>query len=176
MSPHQIIAVAVRLFAIWLCALVAMNLPYYFLNTPLRGEADSIFVFLGGSAIFVIVAIGLWRFPLMVANKLLSTNVQKSESSAKPDMWLAMGCSLIGLWLLATTIPALVQDLIWAVPEFAGGHPVETLNIWFGLYLPKIIIGVWLILGGKGFRRLFWWARNAGRDTAPQETKKSSTD
>ena len=176
MSPHQIVAVAVRLIAIWLVALVAIDIPYYFLATPAPGEDISISVYLGEGALFVLVAIGLWRFPLTVASRLLSSDVEKSESPAKPDMWLAMGCSLMGLWLLVTMIPSLVHDLVWLIPPLAGDYSDEALRVLFGLHLPKVIIGVWLVLGAKGFRRLFWWARYAGRNTTPQENPELPRD
>lgn len=51
MTPHQIIAVAARLFAIWLFALIVMNIPYYFLNTQLQGESDSVIAFVLGAAV-----------------------------------------------------------------------------------------------------------------------------
>ena len=28
--------------------------------------------------------------------------------------------------------------------------------------LLELAIAIWLIFGGKGFRKLFWWAQNAG--------------
>jgi hypothetical protein len=35
---------------------------------------------------------------------------QQTRPSATPDVWRAMGCMLIGLWALTTTIPRLVYD------------------------------------------------------------------
>ena len=120
MSPHQITAVAVRLLAIWLFALIAMNVPYYFLNTPLQGESDSILVFVVGAALVALLALALWKFPLIVSRKLLSSNTQEPETQQQPDMWLAMGCALMGLWMLASTIPAFVQSLVLARSDFGN--------------------------------------------------------
>ena len=161
MSPHQIIAVAVRLLAIWLFALIAMNVPYYFLNTPLQGESDSIAAFIVGAVLIVFVALMLWKFPLTVARKLISTESQASDTERQPDMWLAMGCALMGLWMIVSVIPAFIQSLVVARSEFGGGYS-DHLSIWLGLYLPKTLIGLWLVFGAKGFRKLFWWARSAG--------------
>ena len=175
MSPHQITAVAVRLVAIWLFALIAMNVPYYFLNTPLQGESDSIVVFMVGAALVVLLALALWKFPLTVARKLLASNAQEPETHHGPDLWLAMGCALMGLWMLASTIPAFTQSLVLARSDFGTGY-ADSFPIWLGLYLPKTIIGLWLVFGAKGFRKLFWWARNAGYRKPPQRDTGASSD
>jgi len=91
MSPHQIIAVAVRLS---------------------QGEADSILVFVVGAAIVALFALALWKFPLTVVRKLLSSIPQKPEPQQRPDSWLAMGSALIGLWLLSSTVPSLIQTVV----------------------------------------------------------------
>ena len=175
MSPHQIVAVATRLFAIWLFVLIAMNVPYYFLSTPLQGESDSVLVFIVGGALIVLLAFGLWKFPLTIAGKLLSSNVQEPVEREQPDMWLAMGCALMGLWMIASIFPPFIQDLVIVRSEFGDVYS-ENLGIWLGLYLPKAIIGSWLIFGGRGFRKIFWWARNAGRATPPPRGTDGSSD
>ncbi len=175
MSPHQITAVAVRLLAIWLFVLIAMNVPYYFLNTPLQGEYDSIIAFIVGSALVVLLSIALWKFPLAVASKLLSSEVKEPEQQGDPDLWLAMGCALMGLWMIASTIPWFIQSLFLAQSEFGRSYS-DSLPIWLGLYLPKTVIGLWLIFGARGFRKLFWWVRTAGYAKAQQRDVDSSSD
>ena len=162
MSPHQIIAVAVRLFAIWLVAIVLMNVPYYFLNNSLENETDSVFLFVTGGAVLVLIAAVLWRFPLTVSQKLLSSPEAEPARPGEPDLWLAMGCALLGLWMLSSTVPSFFFDLVLGGSEYGPGYR-EAVDIWIGLYLPKTVIGLWLIFGAKGFRKLFWWARHAGR-------------
>ena len=175
MSPHQIIAVAVRLFAIWLFALVAINGTYYFQLTRQQGESDSVLVFMVGAILVILMAIGLWRFPLTIAKKLLSSNTQNPASEEQPDLWLAMGCALMGLWMLSSSIPSFVYDLTLARSDYAAGFS-DTMNVRLGLYLPKTMIGLWLIFGGKGFRKLFWWVRNAGRRHPQPRTPNESPD
>lgn len=133
MTPHQIIAVAARLFAIWLFALIVMNIPYYFLNTQLQGESDSVIAFVLGAAVVFFLTFVLWKFPLTVAGKLLSSNTQESESRLQPDLWLAMGCALMGLWMLASTIPAFVQSLDFSWSDLGGGYS-DSFSIWLGLF------------------------------------------
>jgi hypothetical protein len=40
---------------------------------------------------------------------------------------------------------------------------IDTTDMRFAwvYYLAEIAIGIWLLLGARGARRLFWWARKA---------------
>ena len=127
---------------------------------------------LSGAAV-ALLALGLWRFPLTVARKLLSPRAEPPSDGAEPDTWLAMGCALMGLWLLTKAISSVARDLLFFTSGFEGGY-YDDAKLWIGIYLPETIIGLWLIFGAKGFRRLFWWARNAGRP-APSEVSAEAT-
>lgn len=175
MAPHQIIAVAVRLFAIWLVVLIAMNIPYYLLNKPAQVESESVTSFMLVCAFVILLTFGLWKFPLTVANKLLASNAKESKSDVDPDLWLAMGCALMGLWLLATTISSFAHEAIFANTRFGDQYPDE-LKFWLAGYLPNTIIGFWLLFGAKGFRKLFWWMRRAGRATGSDHTVDRTPD
>ena len=162
MSPHQTIAVAVRLFAVWLM-LETLRDAVAFLkppgDLPLTAIAAAIlFVSVGA----LIVAL-LWLFPQTIARKLLSSSAAEPVPTASPDTWMAMGCALIGLWILSYALPALIRDtLIWSFyTSNSGGLPGELLIRLLDL-AARVLIALWLIFGANGFRRLFWWARNAG--------------
>jgi hypothetical protein len=160
MSPHQAIAVAVRIFAVWLAIYVLRTIPAFFIQG--RGDTGG----LVAAAIVVLLTLGvallLWFFPLITAQKLLSSPVAGSASSATPDTWLAMGCALIGLWLLSSAIPTLVRDGL--VLYYAGSHYDDTSTVkhWIIYNLVQILVATWLIFGARGFRRAFWWAQTAG--------------
>lgn len=158
MSPHQIVAVAVRLFAVWLAVTTIVSVPY--LYTQLI-EADfgstspiTAAVFMAMLALGIVYV--LWRFPLTIAGKLLTPSAQEPVESASPDLWLAMGCSIIGLWLLASHLPTLISMLVF------GGIKEWSASVWLP-NLTGLALGLWLVLGARGFRRLFWWVRRAGR-------------
>jgi hypothetical protein len=82
-----------------------------------------------------------------------------------------MGCALIGLWLLTTSVPSLVLNayvLVGATDNYATTsirHDV-THNVFY--HTAEVAIALWLILGARGFRELFWWARNAGISKAAE--------
>jgi hypothetical protein len=109
MSPHQAIAVALRLFAVWLAIYVARDMMALYLEGNKQHDPHSLWIaitMLVLAAAFVLV---LWFFPRSIARTLLSTNVPDAPQPSPPDLWLAMGCALIGLWLLTSALPALVH-------------------------------------------------------------------
>lgn len=157
MSPHQIIAVAVRLFAVWLAVTTVVSAPTFYMQL-LEVEVSSTSSF--AAAVFMaVLVLGivyiLWRFPLTIAGKLLTPSAQEPVKSGSPDLWLAMGCSIVGLWLFTSYLPTLVQMLL------LGGIGEWSVSVWLPT-LTGLALGLWLIFGGSGFRKLFWWARNAG--------------
>ena len=157
MSPHQIIAVAVRLFAVWLAVTAIVSAPTFYMQL-LEAEVSSTSSF--AAAVFIaMLALGivyvLWRFPLTIAGKLLTPSSQEPVESASPDLWLAMGCSIVGLWLITSHLPTLVTMLVF------GGIGEWSVSVWLP-NLTGLALGLWLVFGARGFRKLFWWARHAG--------------
>jgi multisubunit Na+/H+ antiporter MnhB subunit len=164
MSPHQIIAVAVRLFAVWFAIHIPGNLyAFYGEGTKFGGSHTVLFTFIAAAVALGIVA-ALWTFPMMIASKLLTTKADPSIPEASPDTWLALGCALIGLWILTDSLPGLIRDSL--VYIYYSSQPtygqLQGLLPSILYLLAEVIIGLWLILGAKGFRRVFRWARYAG--------------
>jgi hypothetical protein len=170
MSPHEAIAVAVRLFAVWLAA--------YALRTAsaiIFGGAATIYsrpvdarglIAAGIIGILTLsVALFLWFFPLTVAKKLLSPPATTAPTKT-PDSWLAMGCALIGLWLLASAIPSIVRDALYFYSSFPEHDDLVEFKRWLAYRCVEVMIALWLIFGSTGFVKLFWWVRNAGTGKA----------
>lgn len=108
MSPQQIVAVVARLLAVW----IVIHLPGQVSEIVYLGGHDtdrSMRAFaVGGFAVELFVSLALWFFPLTIARKLLRSSSEERPPPSSSDVWLGMGCALIGLWLLATSLPALV--------------------------------------------------------------------
>ena len=72
MTNAQVVALAVRLFCIWLAIYVLRHAPaLWYLNTnqmPDAGAAGAVIVV---SIVMIVIAIALWFFPLAVARTLL---------------------------------------------------------------------------------------------------------
>lgn len=160
MSPHQAVAVAVRLFAVWLSFYVLNVLVSLLLAKPL--DAERIWIAIGVGLVAALVTLGLWLFPRTLAGALLSKPVADAEPAASPDLWLAMGCALLGLWMLASALPAFVRDALVIHEALSDHEEVGSARYWLFYNAVEVAIAVWLILGAKGFREVFWWARSAG--------------
>jgi len=159
MKPHQIVAVALRLVAVWLGIGVLRSLPSFYITGPSGAPGRSYALLL--SAVPVVFAAVLWFSPLTIAKKLVTRDTEGVPDPASPDRWLAMGCALIGLWVLSTAIPKLFYDFL----VLNSSSTIEdTSQYWRWVIYNLLEVGVatWLIFGARGFRKLFWWAQNAG--------------
>ena len=160
MSPHQAVAVAVRLFAAWLGIYVLRTLPsYYFAShRETGGLAFALFLL----AVTVVLVFVLWVFPQTIARRLLASQAEPPAAPASPDLWLATGCALIGLWVLTSSLPSAVREtfIISSLSETEGD--TTEVKQYLVYHVVEVAIALWLIFGARGFRKIFWWARTAG--------------
>jgi hypothetical protein len=163
MSPHQTIAVAVRLFAVWLVIYVARDMLALYLEGNKQHDPHSFWIATFVSVLGAAFCLILWLFPRSVARTLLSNNSRDTPSTSSPDLWLGMGCALIGLWLLTSAVPALIRNS-WILLLYRSDADTSSLRLSYLYYVPEVLIAIWLILGAKGFRKVFWSVRNAGRE------------
>jgi len=160
MSPHQIIAVAVRIFAVWLVAYVLHTTGTIFLDSRVTTKE---LVVAGTVGVFtLLLAVILWFFPLTMAKKLLTEPAANTASRATADTWLAMGCALIGIWLLATAIPHIVRDAVYLHLLNSEYDDRGEFKRWLVYRGVEVIVALWLIVGTRGFVKVFWWARTVG--------------
>jgi hypothetical protein len=165
MSPHQTVAVAVRIFAAWLGFTALLQLASFVVvrQSDMPGYGFALTVL----ALAALLVTALWFFPRTIAGKLLGPENPTSEPSPSPDLWLAMGCALLGLWLLTSALPTLIFD-IYALVRISVGS-MDPGNMWQSAVYQLVEVGIalWLVFGAKGFRKLFWWAQNAGYRKEP---------
>jgi hypothetical protein len=161
MSPHQTIAIAVRLFAIWVFLYFVRDTLSFFYDPQVYIRPGAFAMALSVLILSGLVSSALWFFPLTVARKLLVSSASESVPPAKPDEWLAAGCVLLGLWVLSLAVPTFIRDsLMWYLyRESYGGSPISPLLL---RYVVEIGIAIWLVCGAKGVRAIFRWARTAG--------------
>jgi len=159
MLPHQVVAVAIRLFALCLGLTALGMLPslLFVEGGKPPGYAYALFFF----ALNAVVSAFLWFFPGVVAGRLVSQQPGKG-AAASADTWLAMGCALIGLWMLTYAGPALIRDAFVLRSAASGDSDASTIQSWILYNLLEVAIALWLVFGATGFRQLFWWARSAG--------------
>lgn len=167
MNTRQILAVSVRLFAVWLFLYALSNIAGSYVEAEHRyhvqGSVQPLLWVLGAVAIF---CGALWTFPFFVARRILPP-AEETNSAASPTLenWFSLGCSLIGVWLLAKAIPALVSYFLmnWMgqniYPNAFSAGSDWTLAIVFNVL--QLAVGFWLFLGAKGLMKIFLWARQA---------------
>jgi hypothetical protein len=153
MSREDIVAVAVRLFAVFL-AVTAVRFAYYALTAPdLR--TDGLAVALLFTAIFPLVAATfLWVFPLSLSHKLLpAMRTPTTPLTFESQPLMEVGCTILGLWLLAV---AFSDALYWSTYLYASsrqgafhtpspddmGAIIATLG--------ELVIGLWVLFGYRG--------------------------
>jgi hypothetical protein len=114
----------------------------------------------------LLVAAFLWFFPLSTAKKLLSPPAAAPAPAETADTWFAMGCALIGFWLLASAIPFIVRDTLMLYSSLTRFDDSDGLALWLAYRGAEVAFALWLIFGARGFVRLFRWIRTAGTKKA----------
>ena len=159
MSREDFVAIASRLFAIFLLVLIARSIPSAIALIGQEGPKPSltlIAVVLGSGLALCAV---LWFFPLTIARKLLP--VMKQPVSGSPmteQVALSVGLTLIGMWVLATAIP----DTAYWTTIFLMTRKLESGYFGWGhesianvvATIAQLALAVWLIFGSSGIGRL----------------------
>ncbi len=166
MTPHQTLATTVRLFAIWLFLYYISTTLGTYLQLNKHSSDDTLLpLFIGLGSTLIICGL-LWVFPTAIAKKILpNSSTTENNQTNLFDGWFSVGCSLIGLWVLAKALPALVSyitsDYIGQklYPESYVQNPDWLLMLYFNIF--QLLFGLWLFLGGKGLKKISLWARHA---------------
>ena len=167
LTREDVIAVASRLFAVFLFVLVLRALAQS-VDIILGREWAMVWLLLGLSlhAVALVVAALLWFFPLSVARKLLpvARDAGSVPLGQTPDLQ-ALAFSVLGGWVLAS---ALSDALYWLVyftypTAVAGDVPVSPEQI-AGVVatIGELLIGIFLLFGSHGLVGLLRRFRHAG--------------
>ena len=162
LSREDFVAIAVRLFSVFLFLGVIKQVPdvVQFFATGDQGRAWAIFNALGllsGALICVL----LWFFPLSIARRLLPVMREpRTEPPMDASLALSVGLTLIGIWVLAYgVVDAIYWLTLWIrtrqVPAvyFEWSHD-QVASVF--ATLAELVIGLWLVVGNAGIRRLIY--------------------
>lgn len=128
MTPQQLIGTAIRLFAIWLALSSVAFLSAIPSALSASGIAeDSIVASRVVGGLYLLVAILLWFFPMVVAHKLLPRTSHTNRLELPGFELARVGVGLLGLWLLAKAAPTLVWVVFRAFLFFGPGSPFSSL-------------------------------------------------
>ena len=164
MTPHQTLAVAVRLFAILFAIYIVRELLAFYASAHERGDPYVLAIVATVSGLSVLFLVVLWFFPRSIARGLLPLSSDTPAQPSPPDIWFATGSSLIGLWLMASAVPALARNSL--VMYVFRSESVDMSGLRSGLlyYSVQFVVGAGLLFGANGLKKVFLWARNTGRD------------
>ena len=161
MSREDFVAVASRLFAIYLLYTTVRGIPaaIQMLSQPEGMSWFALYAFLL-VALLPFVAF-LWFFPLTVARKLLPVMREpRSESALDSSTALSVGITLIGLWFLAS---AMSDATYWAAlvvrvaqtapPGFEWSQEQMASMVATGV---ELAIALSLVLGSTGIKNVIY--------------------
>lgn len=167
MTPHQVLALGVRLFAVWY-ALVILRELFAFLAMPrLPLDSQELAVVTIGVVVSVILLLVLWFFPKSVARGLLPSSTDAPTQALSYQLWFALGTALLGLWFVASSITPILRNLSVLYifrPELINSENVRSLHVGLLYYAAELVLGLCLLFGATGIRKLIWRIRNAGPD------------
>jgi hypothetical protein len=143
-TAHQVIATAVRLFAIWLLVLAIQaigiaqalilqaemptSLPYFF------------------AACYLVAAVLLWAFPMLVATRLVPRTKFEGSLGLPAQHVVVVACVVMGLWVIVSrALPSLLSYLALAAAWVGSGQTLSTLGS--GRHLEGLVALVMLAVG-----------------------------
>lgn len=167
MSREDIVVVAIRLFAIFLL-ITALRFAAQAIGAPFDIPiGDLIWGIALTAAVPLVAAVLLWFFPSSIATKLLPVMESPGTPiSANGATALDVGCTLIGLWLLAS---ALADAGYWTIILMAAAHndwadgalaTEDIANIIATLL--QVLVALWLLLGYRQILKVLHELRSHG--------------
>lgn len=159
MNPQQIVALGLRFFAIFVAILSLRFLFSYPASVAGTNLEKDIYISHVIGGVCILSAFALWFFPMTFANKIVPRT--KFENHIKVGALDAarVGCSLIGLWLLATSLPNILWFVFSTSMNIGVGdqsymRSLTTQNkINFAFYLSELILGILLIFKSHIFAK-----------------------
>ena len=161
MSREDFVAVASRLFALYLLFLNIRSIPaaLQMLSQPEGAGWATVYALLL-AGLFLFTAF-LWFFPLTIARKLLPVMREpRSDTALDSSAALSIGITLIGLWFLADAISSASFWLTLLVRT----TQVDTTNFeWTPEQISKmvstgvqLVVSLFLLLGSGGVKQLIY--------------------
>ena len=160
MSREDVIAVASRLFAIFLVVSAIRTIGSAF---QVQREVDSVgelvYYTLPVVIPYLLVGAFLWFFPVSVARKLLPVMRDSGQPIAKANSDVAaIAFSVLGMWILAEAISSGIYWVVLLSGLFDQGNSVSLLSVREKASIISIIsraaIGFYLFFGARGIASL----------------------
>lgn len=161
MSREDLVAVAARMFAVFLFVTLIRYLPSAAVLIHQEGSRKYMLVLVLVLVFSFSVCAILWFFPLTIARKLLPVMREpRSETAMSGSITLSVGITIIGLWLLTSALPDMIywSTIFVMTRQFNAGY-----FTWQYEQIAKItstvmelVLAIWLIFGSSGIKRLIY--------------------
>jgi len=164
-TPHQALALGVRLFAIWCALAIVREVVAFITSWRPQDDSNALVVVIGGSVLSAIFLLILWFFPKSIARGLLPHSADAPTQTLSYQMWFTLGTALLGLWFVASAITPILRNLsVMYVfrPELISPEDLRSLRVGLLYYVVELVLGLCLLFGATGIRKLIWRIRNAG--------------
>ena len=167
MTPHQALALGVRLFAVWYALVIVREVVGFFAMPHPLDDLNALVVVIAGSAVVCVVLLFLWFFPTSIARRLLPHSSDAPVQASSYGRWFALGTALLGLWFAASSIGPILRNLsvmYFFHPALADADILSSLRAGLFTYVVEFVLGLCLLFGASGISKLVWRIRDAGSD------------
>lgn len=169
MKPDQLIALAVRLFAIWLFLFTVRQLVQMVVVFQTNGAEAPQLIFIGFCLFLLALTAFMWFSPFTVSKGISTFHAEPAEQQSwTSDEVYGVGFVLLGTMLLFFAISDAVYwlfYLIWIHSQAAGTRELDLdqKGAIFATAL-ELVFAIGLILGSRGLSRLIHRFRYGGLD------------
>lgn len=167
MTPHQAFALGVRLFVIWCALIIVREIVGSLVSWPPPHDSTWLVLVIGGSVVSLVILLILWHFPISVARGLLPNSNEVPMQPSSYQIWFTVGTALIGLWFVASAIAPILRNIsIMTVFRSELTNPGQLRSLQTGIlyYTVELVLGLCLLFGATGIRKVVWRVRNVGSD------------
>ena len=123
MSPQQVVALSLRVFSIWLTLWAIRYITFIPNNLASNDMNNAMVVSYSIGVGIIMVSLCIWFFPMTVANKMVSQSSYKNKFNTRPDEVALVAISVLGLWKIVDSAPALISYLFQLYLN-AGDRPI----------------------------------------------------
>lgn len=161
MTPQQIVGLGVRMVSVWFFYQAATWVLQWLklTNEPLAKYMNgALEMGLFSAVLYLLAGVFLWNAPMWVAHKLIPRTGHDNTLDVSLFDAARVGCALIGLWLLATTLQNIVWFLISALVASGSSSVFAAMSkenrVSLAVDVFQVVLGFALIFRSQIFARL----------------------
>ncbi len=115
------------------------------------GEKYNLLLAFIPSLLMILCAIILWFGAPILASKIFKDDKQKIDTSSSYGNLQSVAFSVVGLFLLSTSLPAVVEVVLVTLVASDTTNSIGALTPAIVEIILKVTLGTWLLFGSQGF-------------------------